>query len=50
MFQNSCHVFNFDCRLTHVSHIWSDRKFNGELNRSCYKVIPSSYQPFYDGM
>ena len=24
MFQNFCHVFNFDCGFTHVSHIWPD--------------------------
>ena len=27
MFQNFCHVFNFDCGFTHVSHIWPDAEF-----------------------
>ena len=39
MFQNSCHVFNFDCGFTHVSHIWPDTKCHEELNGSCCKVI-----------
>ena len=34
-------LFNFDCGFTHVSHTWPDRKFNGELNGSCCKVIES---------
>ena len=39
MFQNSCHMFNFNCGFTNVSHIWSDRKFTDESNGSCCKVI-----------
>ena len=31
MFQNFCHVFNFDCGFTHVSHIWPDAEFHEEL-------------------
>ena len=38
VFQNSCHMFNFDCRFTHMSHIWPDRNFNDELNGNCCKV------------
>ena len=39
MFQNSYHMFNFDCEFTHVSHVWPDRKLNGKSNGSCCKVI-----------
>ena len=33
------HMFNFNCEFTHMSHIWPDRKFNGELTGMCCKVI-----------
>ena len=42
MFLNSCHVFNFDCGFTHVSHIWPDAEFHEELNESCCKAIEST--------
>ena len=42
VFENSCHVFDFDCGFTHVSHIWLDRKFDGEPNGSYCNVIGAS--------
>ena len=42
MFLNSCHVFNFDCGFTHVSHIWPDAEFHEELKESCCKAIGSA--------
>ena len=39
MFLSSCHVFNFDCGFTHVSHTRPERKFNSETNGTCCKLI-----------
>ena len=39
VFQNSYHVFNFDCVFTHLSHTWSDRKVHDKSNGGCCKVI-----------
>jgi len=49
-YQKSRHVFNVDCGFNHMSLIWPDRKFNGEANDSCWKLIellPLSYGSFY---
>jgi len=37
--KKSHHVFNVDCGFNHVSLIWPDRKFNGEVNDSFWKLI-----------
>ena len=52
--QNSCHVFNFDCQFTHVSHIWPDRTFYGKKEQNLLQVDRTNHHQdmdlFYKGM
>jgi len=38
-YQMSRHICNVDCGFNHMSLIWPDSKFNGEVNDSCLKLI-----------